>query len=80
MEIPSVDPVGLTRRPQGYRMTPRAYPRHQRWLAALLLGGFVFTVVATTVLSLGAYCLTSDGENTRALPYRERPGATPRHS
>lgn len=70
MQIPSVDPVGLPRRPQGFEMQPRSYGPLQRGLALLLLSAFGFVVVATTVLSLGAYCLTSDGENTRGLPHR----------
>ena len=67
MELPSVDPVGLPKRPAGFRMAPRRYSPAARGVAWLLLAGFGFTVVASTVLSLGAYCLTSDGENTRGL-------------
>jgi hypothetical protein len=70
MRIPSVDPVGLTRTPRGYLEAPRHYPPVQRGLAALLLAVFSAVVVATTALSLGGYCLTSDGENTRGLPHR----------
>ena len=70
MEPPHVDPVGILRRPAGYAMRVRTYSGAQRGLAIALLSAFAFVVVATTVLSLGAYCLTSDGENSRGLPHR----------
>ena len=70
--------MGLTRRPEGYVATPRDYSRGQRAVATLSLTAFATVVVATTVLSLGAYCLTSDGENTRGLPHRPPVTATRR--
>ena len=38
-----------------------------RVLASLMLGFFFAATVVTGALSLGAYCLTSDGGDTRAL-------------
>ena len=70
METPHVDPVGLSVTPEGYRIGPRTYSRTQRWVAGTLAAIFTGVVALTTAWSLGAYCLTSDGENTRDLPYR----------
>ena len=65
MEIPRVDPVGLVRRPAGWVEQPRRHGRVQRALAGGLLAVFGFVVVATTVLSLGSYCLTSRVDGAR---------------
>ncbi len=70
MEAPHVDPVGLSVTPSGYRIGPRTYSRAQRLVAGALAAIFTGVVALTTAWSLGAYCLTSDGENTHALPYR----------
>jgi len=72
MEAPHVDPVGVSCTPPGYRIGPRTYSRMQRFVAGTLVAVFTGVVVLTTAWSLGAYCLTSDGENTRSLPYRAR--------
>jgi hypothetical protein len=45
---------------------PRAWSF--RLLTAVLLLLFFGAAVTTTVLSLGRYCLTTDGSDTRALP------------
>jgi hypothetical protein len=71
MEAPHVDPVGVSHTPPGYRIGPRSYSRAQRLVAGSLAVIFTGVVVLTTAWSLGAYCLTSDGENTRQLPYRK---------
>jgi hypothetical protein len=68
----------------GSRSLPSICPRRRpfRLLAAALLLLFLGAAVTTTVLSLGGYCLTTDGPDTRALPgglrpRRERPPAAP---
>jgi len=43
----------------GYVALPRAYSARLRVVAALVLAAFAAVGVATTVWSLGAYCLTS---------------------
>jgi hypothetical protein len=68
MDLPRTNPVGLPEVPASFVMSPRAYPRRVRILAGLLLGAFVAVVSVTTAVSLGAYCLTSDTVDTRALP------------
>jgi hypothetical protein len=70
MQLPHVDPVGVSHTPTDYRIGPRTYTRAQRLVAGSLAAVFLGVVVVTTALSLGAYCLTSDGENTSRLPYR----------
>ncbi|HVT16902.1 MAG TPA: hypothetical protein VHQ90_12090 [Thermoanaerobaculia bacterium] len=46
----------------------RSKPWSHRLLAAALLLLFLGAAVTTTVISLGRYCLTTDGSDTRALP------------
>ena len=43
------------------------YSRKQRVFAGVLVLFFFLVAVATTALSLGTYCLTTDGADTRAL-------------
>jgi hypothetical protein len=57
MELPRVSSVGLTELPRGFRARRRRYSRTARVVATV-----------TTVVSLGSYCLTSDGSNTSGLP------------
>lgn len=64
MKTPFVDPVGITR----HGTTPRRLPRAARVAALVLAVLFAATVVSTGVASFGAYCLTSDGGDTRELP------------
>lgn len=45
-------------------------PREPYLLAGLLLALFFVVTVATTVVSLGRYCLTTDAADTRSLPVR----------
>ena len=59
MQIPRVNPVGLIDRPTGYRSSPRAYSVMLRLAAAVVLGAFLLVGIATTVYSLGDYCLTT---------------------
>lgn len=59
MNIPRVNPVGILERPPDYTSAPRAYSPGLRLAAIIILGAFVLVSVATTVHSLGVYCLTS---------------------
>ena len=68
MELPRTSPVGVSEVPASFTMTPREYPTGVRLLAGLILGAFLAVVSVTTAVSLGAYCLTSDTVDTRALP------------
>ncbi len=63
-----MNPVGIVEQPPGYASTPRPLRPVQRLAALLVLAAFLGVGVSTTVASLGAWCLTSDAGNTRALP------------
>lgn len=75
MDLPRVTPVGLLELPDGFEASPRRFPRPLRVLAGLLLALFFAATVATGAVSLGRYCLTTDGADTRALPGGLRPAA-----
>jgi hypothetical protein len=49
--------------------------RALRWVTIVVLAIFLLVTVVTGAVSLGAYCLTTDGADTRALP--AAPGAAP---
>ena len=68
METPRVNPIGIVERPPGYVARPRTHPTRLRVAALLVLGVFVAVNIATTVFSLGAYCLTTYGGNPFAGP------------
>lgn len=75
-----VNPVGILEVPAGPAGEPepdeapeegggrRRVPGRVRFAALVLLALFAFVTVATTVASLGAYCLTTDGGDLRELP------------
>ncbi len=67
METPRVNPVGVVEYPEDYEADPRRFSRRQRFFASTLLLFFFTATIVTSVLSIGAYCLTSDGGDTRAL-------------
>lgn len=67
MDLPRVNPVGIVEQPEGYEATPRTYPVWLRVLAMLFVTFFLAVTVVTGTLSLGAYCLTSNGADTREL-------------
>jgi len=67
MEAPRVNPVGVVETPNGYSRTPRRLPRPLRIAAAALLLTFAVVVTATTVRSLGRYCLTSQASAASPL-------------
>jgi len=64
---PQVNPVGLLVTPDEASSSPRRFSRAQRLLAGLFVALFLLVTVATTVVSLGRYCLTTDAADTRAL-------------
>lgn len=67
LQAPRVNPVGLLEQPDEASAAPRCYSRVQRLLAGLFVALFLLVTVATTVVSLGRYCLTTDAADTRAL-------------
>lgn len=70
LEPPRVDPVGLTAFPAGFRARPRRYGTRVRLAALVVLAAFLAAGTATTVASLGAWCLTSDAGSAPAPPVR----------
>ncbi len=69
MKVPNVNPVGLVERPDEFTPPPRTYPRWQRWTVVAVLVIFAAVTLISTGASLGGYCLTTDGGDTRALPW-----------
>jgi hypothetical protein len=59
IELPRIDPVGIARFPAGYRgaACPRPWP--VRLAAVALLAAFLAVGTATTVATLGRFCLTT---------------------
>jgi hypothetical protein len=68
MELPRVNTIGLTEIPPGFQARRRRYSLTARVVATALIVVFALVVTVTTVVSLGSYCLTSDGSNTSGLP------------
>lgn len=68
IDLPRVTPIRILERPAGYAATPRRFSRGMRAFCLALLLAFALVTVATTVASLGAYCLTTDAGDVRALP------------
>lgn len=83
LDLARVNPVGIleipTSHPSGAEgvdggeggeggVERRRIPARTRFAALVLLALFAFVTVATTVASLGAYCLTTDGGDLRELP------------
>lgn len=68
MRLPYVNAIGITVYPREFSARPHAPRRLLRILAAVLIVLFAMSVVTTTVVSVGGYCLTSDGGDTRHLP------------
>jgi len=68
MELPRVNPVGLMEVPPGFQARRRRYSLMARVVATAVLALFALVATVTTVVSLGSYCLTSDGSNASGLP------------
>lgn len=68
MEFPRVNPIGLTEIPPGIQARRRRYSLIACVVATAVLTVFILVVTVTTVVSLGSYCLTSDGSNISGLP------------
>jgi hypothetical protein len=68
LDLPRVSPVGILERPEGFTVTPRRFSPGMRALCLALLLAFALVTVATTVASLGAYCLTTEPGDVRTLP------------
>ncbi len=68
MEIPRVNPIGLTGIPPDFQARRRRYSLTARVVATALIVIFTLVATVTTVVSLGSYCLTSDGSNASGLP------------
>ncbi|MCH9649422.1 MAG: hypothetical protein K0U98_14365 [Deltaproteobacteria bacterium] len=77
MELPKVNAVGLLEQPESYTPTPRSYPKWQKWAVFTFLAVFVLVTLITTVVSLGHYCLTTDGGDIRALPWGAPASSSP---
>ena len=67
LHVPFVDPVGLLRAPPLWSRRSAAASPRRRWLALVLAALFAAMTLLTGALSLGAYCLTSDGADGRRI-------------
>ena len=67
MDVPRINPVGLLEKPAEVAESPRRFSLRLRLLAGLFVLLFLLITIATTVTSLGRYCLTTDAADTRAL-------------
>lgn len=56
---------------------PAPRRRALRWVTVAVLAVFLLVTVVTGAVSLGAYCLTTDGADTRALPAEHRSPEAP---
>lgn len=65
--LPHVDAVGIVRYPNGHEGKARAYSSRVKAMAWAMLLVFGLVVVVSTGVSLGTYCLTSDGANLTDL-------------
>ena len=65
--LPRVSPVGILESPAEFAASPRGFSRPLRLFAGLLLALFLAATVVSSVVSLGSYCLTTDGADARAL-------------
>ncbi len=59
MQLPRINAIGIVETPSDHIARPRSYSARLRVVALVALGVFAVVSVATTVFSLGAYCLTS---------------------
>jgi len=68
MELPRVNPVGILEQAEEVSPSTQRFSRRLRTVAALLLVLFALITVITSTVSLGAYCLTTEPGDVRALP------------
>ncbi len=67
LELPRVNSVGLIESPDSYETSPRKLPMALRLVAATILVAFTVVGTVTTVVTLGAYCLTSHAGSPNPL-------------
>lgn len=60
IELPRVNPVGVTEVPDDFVRAPRHHSLLLRCFAAVLAATFVAVVLGTGAASLATWCLTSD--------------------
>ncbi|MCA9517188.1 MAG: hypothetical protein KC635_19740 [Myxococcales bacterium] len=77
LALPTVDAVGVVRYPDGWRASPRPASPLRRAFATALLALFAGATIVGTVVSLGRYCVTTDGANASALPRAASSAPTP---
>ena len=68
MELPRVNTIGVIEIPSDFQARRRRYSLIVRVVATAVLALFALVATVTTVVSLGSYCLTSDGSNASGLP------------
>ena len=68
IELPRVNPVGVTEVPEDFVRTPRRHSLAVRALASILVVVFTAVVLGTGVASLASWCLTSDAGSP--FPFR----------
>ena len=67
LPTPRINAVGVLEVPEGYVHGTGSHPPWIRRLAWFFLALFASVTITTSILTLGAYCLTSDGGDGRAL-------------
>lgn len=67
LPTPRINPVGMLEVPEGYVHGTGSHPPWIRRMAWVFLALFASVTITTSILTLGAYCLTSDGGDGRAL-------------
>ncbi len=67
LELPVPSAVGVLEPGLGRSDRPRVYSRGQKMFASAFLLFFLIITVLTSALSLGAYCLSTEGADTRSL-------------
>ena len=67
LELPRVNPIGLVESPGSFETSPRKLPMALRFVAATILVVFTVAGTVTTVVTLGAYCLTSHAGSPNPL-------------
>ncbi len=67
LQLPRVNPVGIMESPDSFETSPRKLPLALRLVAATILIAFTVVGTVTTVVTLGAYCLTSHAGSSNPL-------------